>query len=495
MRTRIAAAAAVVALLAYAYVAPGLRRHFIRDVITWDAEPRDTKPLPHAFGLGLQPWPRVRVILIDGLSASTAATLTTWTSLCHRGIDMRVDIGFPTVSLPVQVSLWTGLTQQQTGIVYRSDRPLVPPLATSIPAQVPGSRAVAENHGYIVRSIGFADVQPAAVDAQHPAKDADAEAWKTAWQAKAHEAIASNARLAFVHVLRVDTWGHRTGRESDAYRKAASESDAILAELYAAAPDARWFLLTDHGHRAEGGHGGEERELRQVQHCIVGPDVTPHKGSGPIHLVDMSRALADSLNVTLDSRSRGRPLYAAMAAPLEGDDAVPAQPLGSGAIALFILALGVAASMWGFKRWWLSPAWFVLACVLLVIVRGQPTMSMRMVYAGEGKTMYLAWLAALPIAAVTIWFGMRVTTLPRVLVSQLALPFAMLAGTMTACNAWPGLFGGEVAPIVARYTAYTSALYLITAHGSAAVALGVLARTVHSLFGRRRPAETTQSAT
>src|SRR5690606_11490217 len=97
---------------------------------------------------------------------------------CSRGLALRVDVGFPTVSLPVQVSLWTGLTQQQTGIVFRSDRPLVPPLATSIPAQVPGSRAVAESHGYIVRSIGFADAQPAALDPAHPAKDADLDTWK-----------------------------------------------------------------------------------------------------------------------------------------------------------------------------------------------------------------------------------------------------------------------------------------------------------------------------
>ena len=492
MRARLALAAAT-ALLAFAFVAPGLRRHFIRAVVTWDAEPREPVALPAVLvGVPLQPWPRVRVILIDGLSASTAQTLTTWSSLCRRGLDLTVDVGFPTVSLPVQVSLWTGLTQQQTGVVFRSDRPLVPPLAQSIPAQVPGSRAIAESHGYIVRSIGFADAEPAA-DATHAAKDADPAAWRAAWQARAKEAVASDARLAFVHVLRVDDWGHKTGRDSAGYRQAASEADAILAELYAAAPDARWFLLADHGHRAEGGHGGEEREIRQVEHCIVGPDITPHV-AGPIHLVDMSRALADSVGATLDRSARGRPLYAAMAAPLSDDDSIPRQPLGTGIVAIVLLVIGALASAWGVRRWWLAPAWFAIACALFVIVRGLPTMSTRMIFAPEGRVMYLSWLAALPIATAATWFGLPRVGLARVLVAQLALPLAVLAAALTACGAWAALAGAEVAPVVARYTAYTSPLVLITAHGSAAVALAVLARTVHSVFDRRRSAGTPQTS-
>lgn len=501
---RIAALVAAAALLAYAYITPGVRRQFLRDVISWDAKPSD--PIALSLGKGgggMTPAPRVRVILIDGLSAQTAATLANWSSSCSRGLALRVDVGFPTVSLPVQVSLWTGLTQQQTGIVFRSDRPLVPPLATSIPAQVPGSRAVAESHGYIVRSIGFADAQPAALDPAHPAKDADLDTWKGgAWLAAAREAVASDAQLAFVHVLRVDSWGHKKGESSAEYRTAAGEADAILGELVALAPDARWFLLSDHGHLPRGGHGGEESFIRQVQHCIVGPGIAPATG-GPVHLIDISRAIADSVGVKVDSRSHARPLEIAMRAPLVGNEAIPPLALGTGAIALFILALGLSASAFGVQRWWLSPWWFVAACALLVVVRGEPTMSKPMVYARESfldvldfdrRLMLRSWLAALPLAAVTTWFGLAHTTLWRVLVAQLALPLAALAASITACGGWAALAGVEMAPIVPRYTAYTSALFLITAHGAAAVGLTVLARTVHSVFGRRRREETPHSA-
>jgi hypothetical protein len=493
MRTRIAAIAAAAALLAYAYVMPGVRRHWMRAVITWDAQPSEPVALPAGIGPGMTPAPRVRVILVDGLSASTAAALPAWSALCKQGITLTVDVGFPTVSLPVQASLWTGLTQQQTGIVFRSDRPIVPPLATTIPAQVPGSRAVAENHAYIVRSVGFADVKP--VD------DVDAKAWTDQWLPAARDAVASDAKLAFVHVLRVDGAGHHAGRDSDEYRKAAAEADGIVGELVPLAPDARWFLLSDHGHLPTGGHGGEERFVRQVQHCIVGPGIAAARG-GPIHLVDMSRAIADSVGAQVDEVSRARPLSVAMQMPLADDDAVPRLALGAGVVAIFLLALGVAASSLGVRRWWLAPWWFVVACTLLVVWRGEPTLSKPMVYARESvldvfdfdrRLMLRSWLAALPVAALATWYGLRSYPLWRVLLAQLVLPLAALAASLTACAGWTALFGGEVAPIVPRYTAYTSALFLITAHGSAAVALAVLARTAHSAFGRRRRAEPSRS--
>jgi hypothetical protein len=484
------AAAVIVALvlLAYAWGAPKLRHEWVRDVITFDAEPTDPVELPASVGAGLPPAQRVRVILIDGLSASTAHTMTTWSSLCNQGISTTVDVGFPTVSLPIQVSLWTGLTQQQTGVVFRSDVPIVPPLARSIPRGVPGSLAVAENHGYIVQSIGFAQALPTTTGA----KDNDPKTWATQWEGAALSVVSSQAPLAFVHVLSVDTMGHRKGRDSDEYRNAARAADAMLAKLYTVAPDARWFLLSDHGHLPRGGHGGEERDVRQIQHCILGPGIAPQHG-GLVHLVDISRAIADSVGVQPDPRSQGRPLFAALKAPLEDDVALPRMPLSRGALAAAILALAVAASVWGVRRWWLAPVWFFLGCVLLLLVRGVPTMSTPMMYARDGRLMYLAWAAALPFAIFATYFGLRSHSLARVLVGQLAIPFGALAACITACVGWRTLFGAEVAPVVPYFTAIVSPLLLLTAHGSAVVALSVLARLVHSAFDRQPPQETRRS--
>jgi len=474
---------------AAAWLVPHLRHRWIEALITYDAVPSEPVVLPPATGAGVPPAEHVRVILIDGLAPELARGMASWQALCDRGTRLIVDVGFPTVSLPVEAELWSGLTQQQTGIVFRSDQPLVPPLV-GIPSQIAGSRAVAEDHGWIVRSLGFAEVEPAA-DPANSAKDANPVGWRAQWLAHARAAVTSDARLAFVHVLRVDTAGHRSGRDSPGYAVAAGSADAILGELVAAAPDARWFALTDHSHRPAGGHGGEERELREVEGCIAGPGV-PRVHGGPVHVVDVARALAESTGATLDRQARGRPLGAALAAPLGRDQAIPVLPLGRGALAVAILALGFALAYT--RHWWLAPWWFVLGVLSFIAIHGEPTLSMPIVWAPAGRAMYATWLPALALAAVTTWFGVARVPLWRVVWRSSGLPIAAVAAAMTASGAWPLVVGAHVAPVVPHFTAWLSPLALIAAHGAAAVALAVLGRSVRSAFGRPSPPETPRSA-
>ncbi len=500
---RLAAALVVAGLAALAWILPDTRNELMYAVSRWDARPTDPAPLPAGQGPGLSPAPRTRVVVIDGLTEDVAATLPAWSELCARGVTLRVDVGFPTVSLPVAVALWTGLTQQQTGYMNRFNRPIDPPLgARGIPAQVPGSIGIAEgmmkpgkgkhagklvpgNYGWILRSLGFARAEPAA-DPTSPTVDADGEAWAGLWESRARAAVASDARLVFVHLLRVDVEGHRSGLSED-YRRVAREADQTLRGLVAAGPDARWFITSDHGQIPRGGHGGEERAVRQVQACIAGPGVAPARGE-LVHVVDLARAIADSTGATLDREARGRPLAAALAAPLHPDQAVPALALGAGAAAIFVLVAGLAASAWAVRRWWLAPWWFVAAAAALLVWRGPPTLSMTMVFARDGRELWLAWAAALPLAAAATWLGLRTQTLARVVVAQLAIPVAAAAAALTACGAWPAILGEQVAPVVPRYTAYASPLLLMAAHGAAAVALAVLARLVLPRSDRRGPA-------
>ncbi len=473
MRARIAAAVVLLALWQLLALA---RHRLIHAVTAYDAAPGEPAAMPFGGGPGLPPAARVRVLLIDGLAADTAATLPEWTAQCQRGVQLTVDVGFPSVSLPVEVALWTGLTQQQTGIVSnRDDRGLETPLPHGIPAQVAGSRAVAESHGWIIGSLGFSSV--------YSGEDAP---WAARWKDVAKDAVASPARLVFVHALSVDAAGHQHGHDSPEYRAAAADAGATLAMLVAAAPDARWFLLSDHGHRdgPRGGHGGEERAVRQVAGCIVGPGVAPARGQ-LVHVVDVARAIADSVGAKLDNASPARPLPVALAVPLEPDQALPALPIATGAIAIALVVLAAFASAWP-RRWWLWPWWLAIAAGVFVLVRGEPTLSTPMIYAPAGRAMYVTWLPGLAVAAVATWFGLAVTTLARVIVAQLALPFAAAAAALTACGAWRALAGAEVAPVVPRFTAYSSPLLLAAAWGAFAVAVGVLARAGYGAFVAKR---------
>lgn len=502
MRPRLVALGLACVLAALAWQMPQVRRRVIRAIVTFDAAPSDPVILPGSIpwlpgmppdelpgaSLGLGPTPRTRVILIDGLSAEVAASLPAWQALCRRGVATTVDVGFPTVSLPVEVELWSGLTQQQTGVVNRYQRPLEPPLR-GIPSQLRDSWVVAEHHGWIARSLGFAATEPAAAPDNRIA-DVDPEGWKTQWKAHARAAVASPSALVFVHVLAVDDAGHAKGGDSAEYRAAAVSADRVLEHLVAAAPDARWFALSDHGHLPRGGHGGEERALRQVPGCIAGPGVDgpglPAAG-GMIHMVDISRAIAESTGAQLSRETVARPLGVALIARLGPDDAVPALALGPGAIVALILAAGLALTIATARAWWLAPWWFVLACAALIVVRGEPTLSMSYVYRPEGRDMYVVWLATLPLASLATWFGARRTSLVRAATAQLAFPIAAAAAAMTASGAWATMFGAEVAPVVPRFTAYGSPLLLMASHGAAAVALAALARLVRPASDRPAP--------
>lgn len=511
MRPRIGAGVVACLLAALAWVTPQLRRRLLFDVTHWDAVPTEPAAFPAATayphagdpprdetridrsgsGAGLVPAARTRVVVIDGLSAEVAATLEVLAALCARGVSASVDVGFPSVSLPVEVALWSGLTQQQTGVVNRYERPLEPPLV-GIPSQVAGSWAVAEDHGWIVRSLGFARVEPAADPRDH-VKDADPATWRGVWQEHAITAVASTARLVFVHILRVDTAGHQHGGDSPAYRAAAADADALVARLLAAGPDARWFVVSDHGHLPRGGHGGEERAIRQVTGCVAGPGIA--RGHGPrIHIVDLARAIADSAAVPLAADARGRPFLTALATPLGLDDAVPAIALGAGAVALLVLAAGLALTLLAARTWWLAPWWFVAACVALVVIRGEPTLSAPFIYKPAGRDMYVVWLPMIAIAFAVTMLGIRRQPLVRVAAAQLALPLAAAVAALTASGAWPAVFGAEVAPVVPRFTAYASPLLLMASHGAAAVALAALAMLVRPAFGRRGPKVPPQTA-
>jgi hypothetical protein len=214
-----------------------------------------------------------------------------------------------------------------------------------------------------------------------------------------------------------------------------------------------------------------------------------------VHVVDIARAIADSTGATLSRESRGRPLAAALAAPLDDNQAVPRIDLTRGVLALFVLGLGLGVTVWAGRRWWLAPWWFVAGVGTLLVVRGEPSLSNGWIYGGDGRAMAITWLPALALAVAATWVGLGRATLARVLGGQLALPIAALAACLTVTGAWPAVFGAEQAPVVPRYTAWTSPVTLMVAHGAAAVALGVLARLVQQAFGRRAREAPPRSAT
>jgi len=474
------------ALVALLWPLAELRQAAIDAIVRNDAPPGAGPDLPQRPGTGLSVAPQVRVVLIDGAGASTARTMPIWSALCDRGLDLAVDVGFPTVSLPVELALWSGRTQQQTGVLYHSTGTPVAVPAVGIPGLVPGSVAVAESHAYIVHSLGFAQTAPPLDGKKLPA------GWADRWVGEATAAVAGPAPLVFVHVLRVDSAGHKYGRRSAQWRAAAASSDVILAGLLAAAPDARWFVLADHDHLATGGHGGEDRAIRVVRGCIAGPGLAPRRG-GPIAMIDVARALADSVGVTLAPDAKGRPLEAALAAPVTDDEMLPDLPNDRQALALFLLSLGIAATAWGTRgRVRAAPWWWPVAIASLMLLAMTPSLSTPMIYKREGLTMANGFAPGLAVLAIALTLEIR-RDCWRALVAQLALPVSATLGCWVLTGAAPILWGATVCPVVPFYTGWLPPLTMITATALAVAGLVVLASAVLPGSGPSARRETSRS--
>lgn len=501
------------------------RRAYIKQFFADGAVPTDTPVWPgNPTGAGLRPVARVRVVLLDGLGQAHARRLSQLSRLCAAGQELTVDVGFPTVSLPVQHALWTGRTQQQSGLQYHIGKLPQPP-ANAIPRQV-DSVAVAESHPEIVHSFGFGRAEPAEAPLTPE--------WRPNFAAAALAAVTSPARLAFVHVLRIDEAGHASGADSLAYGVAAAWSDALLGVLHAAAPadpSTLWLVLADHGHRGAGGHGGSEPDIRLVRACVLGGGVEPgelDRTGRPkvVHLVDVSRALADALAATLHPEASGRPWAAALAEPARGATIPRPGParwlLGGGLLLLGLLSLRTGhsyripwlgrATRFGRFEWpgtprtgprWLTPAlgagWAVLALLGVVVRRGWPTLSNPAIYPPLGRDLqYASGLGFAALLALALLAALRWDWSDGAIARAVLVPFTLVtAGVLVLARTPDAIFLGT--PPLMPWTTGLGSVLMVQGRGACLLLALVLAirgalwaRSMVQARRRRPPETTTQ---
>jgi hypothetical protein len=483
--------ALVLGLAGAGLLAGSARRQLIRTFFR-DGPPGPAPALDQPAGpaAGLDRVARVRVLLVDGLGAPAARALPLHNDLCRRGTDIAVDVGFPTVSLAVQAVLWTGRTQQQLGLLYRIV-PLAAPPPDAIPARLPGGLALAEDQPFIAGSFGFEMAKRVSGD------------W-TGFTRTARELVAGSTALVLVHVLRVDKAGHQGGSASQAYRAAATDADELLGTLLdAAPPDAhtRWFVLSDHGHRPAGGHGGGEPGVRIVRACIAGgatPLPVPPTSGSTVHLVDLSRALHDSLGLSPSRGSAGRPLAFALDHPGPGRTLPrPGAGRATGAALAFLL---VFVLVWDPRRmlrgrrpacWALIGGllWLPLAYLSILLFRGLPTLSNPMVYPPLGRDIMLAGAPGLLGLALGVLLARPERSgLVASCRVQLAMPASLAAACLVASGGAEALLrgAGSGPPLFRWWTAHASVfLSLLTAASFTLAVVSVLAAILHTLRGER----------
>ncbi|WP_432149642.1 HAD-IA family hydrolase [Streptomyces sp. bgisy029] len=265
---------------------------------------------------------RVLVVGIDGVRLDTLARVPT------PHLDTVADSGFlapvtvaestPTMSGPCWATVVTGVRVTKHA-VWSNDFSghrlgVFPDFATRL-ARQDGRRtyvAAAWEPLVTVADGGPMFRRPTRLTHHAPAADTP-QAWEDADEATVRDAVAvlthEDPKASFVYLGAPDETAHHLGCGT-AYEESIASADRRLGRLLTALRERRtyedeaWTVLvvTDHGHRDEGGHGGTSEAERTAWLACAGPDITA--GAVPVRPVrheDVAAQVYAALDRTPDS--------------------------------------------------------------------------------------------------------------------------------------------------------------------------------------------------
>ncbi len=265
---------------------------------------------------------RVLVVGIDGVRLDTLHRVPTphLDAVADAGFLAPVTVGedTPTMSGPCWATVVTGVRVTKHA-VWSNDFSghrlgVFPDFATRL-ARQDGRRTyvaaaweplvtVADGGPMFRRPTRLAHHAPAA-DTPAAWEDADASTVRDAVAVLTHE----DPEASFVYLGAPDETAHHLGC-GDAYEASVEAADRRLGALLAALrsrpsyEDEAWTVLvvTDHGHRDEGGHGGDSPAERTAWLACAGPDVTAGaRPARPVRHEDVAAQVYAALDRTPDS--------------------------------------------------------------------------------------------------------------------------------------------------------------------------------------------------
>ncbi|WP_061291169.1 alkaline phosphatase family protein [Herbidospora cretacea] len=123
------------------------------------------------------------------------------------------------------------------------------------------------------------------------------------------------ADVVFLHLVNPDKVAHRHGPLGPEYATALDTMDLAVGRLVDAVkrrptyPNEKWsvIVVTDHGHRDEGGHGGATPAERQIFLLAAGPGIR-HERRHEAKLVDVAPTVFAQLGIRIPADLEGVPL-------------------------------------------------------------------------------------------------------------------------------------------------------------------------------------------
>lgn len=248
-------------------------------------------------GGGEPPRPKVLLIGIDGVRPDVLEAVPTPNLDRLRALGAYTDsavTGLPSLSGPSWASMLTGVWKEKHGILSNDF-----PFPDNHLDQYPDFLTRIERERPQLSTLAVVDWKPlGSRTAGSPIISADVDlkfildgyelGWANADRRSVDRAVDvlrdENADASFVYLGNPDEVSHETGSIGGAYRSAIARADAEVGRLMDAIRlranfrHEDWLILasTDHGRRADGGHGGDSHEERTI--FIIAARAGAHEG-------------------------------------------------------------------------------------------------------------------------------------------------------------------------------------------------------------------------
>jgi hypothetical protein len=249
---------------------------------------------------------RMVVVIVDGLGYDVGLATPGLDGLRKRGVVRPLEVPFPSYTSPALVAFMTGLAPRDSGV--RLNGPAAPAIA-----RLDSLSAVASDakRRFIVYDDGWEPLAELMAAPEDRVVHGELATAFSPWLERGFRVPASaQGDVTIVYFLDVDTEGHEHGADSPEYA-AAVERATIAVNRHAAHLDAardRLVVLSDHGHLADGGHGGEEPNMRRAFFMAVGPEIVGGAELDSRPIEDVAPTLAMLAGLSPPATNLGRPM-------------------------------------------------------------------------------------------------------------------------------------------------------------------------------------------
>lgn len=267
---------------------------------------------------------RVVLVVSDGLRDDVARTLPNMKALANRrdAAFRRAVTGVPSLSRPGSIALLCGVGPDQSGFPLNESRGAVDVECLFDVVAASGGRSAVGGVG-----DGFAArFHPPETDVFARARSEDESAYVPDDQESfdlSLRALESGARFVYLYFPDVDEQSHLYGALSGPALEAAERFDSYVGEIASRLDLDRETLVvtSDHGHRDQGGHGGNEWLARHSPLLMVGRGIRGGSTADAAQ-VDVAPTIAALLGVARPRHAEGRPLLDSLDLPSETRAAV-----------------------------------------------------------------------------------------------------------------------------------------------------------------------------